>query len=160
MKKVSLTFTLAIFLLQPLFVSAEETCEEFTAPVISVADFDANGIVNRKDIRMLRKYMHHVRIHKRLEKLRNRGSERANSRRFRRHLDHEAPAYSPMFDRNADGEIDIIDMFMTTRDRRKNSTQADQKLVTDYNNYLEGSYTCAGTTEVIPESEEGRLVEY
>ncbi|MDH5600594.1 MAG: dockerin type I domain-containing protein [Gammaproteobacteria bacterium] len=115
MKKVSLAFGLTVFLLQPIFVSAEETCVELNAPVTSVADFDGNGIVNGQDIAMLAKAMR-----------KNKGGS----------------SYVPMFDRNADGEVDNIDLFKATRDMKKKSTAEDQKLATISLKVIEGTYTC------------------
>ncbi|MDH5600593.1 MAG: hypothetical protein OEY78_04730, partial [Gammaproteobacteria bacterium] len=125
MKKVPLTFALTVFLLQPVFVSAEETCVELNAPVTSVADFDGNGVVNGKDIAILAKQL---RKNKRIER-RNRAIERSNSRHSRHHRgfkhsksrhsrEPQEVVYVPMFDRNADGEIDNIDLFKATRDMR------------------------------------------
>lgn len=146
MKKVSLTFALTVFLMQPMFVSAEETCVEITAPVTSVADFNADGIVNRRDMRMLTKYIQHARLHRRLEKLQSKGSGRVNSRYFRKHLDHNV-AFNPMFDRNADGEINQRDVMLVARDMRKHSTEEDQKLATINNAILDGTYTCEAVQE-------------
>ena len=150
MKKVSLTFTLTLFLLQPIFVSAEETCVELNAPVTSVADFDANGIVNGKDIAILAKK---TRKNKRIS-WRNRAIEKSNHRGFKssnsRHSrEPQEIVYSPIFDRNADGEIDIIDLFKATRDMGKSSTQEDQKLATISNEILAGTYSCVEVVEPV-----------
>ena len=163
MKKVSLTLALTVFLLQPMFVSAEETCVELNAPVISVADFDANGVVNRRDIAILAKV---VRKNKRIER-RNRAIKRHNSRRSRHHRGEERSnsrrlkepkqlVYSPMFDRNADGDIDIIDLFKATRDMKKQSTEEDQKLAAISNEIIAGTYSCveaAAEPEVVIQAE-------
>lgn len=118
MMKISRFLAFALLILQPLFVSADEaaTCvEKLTAPVIPVADFDANGIVNGKDIAMLAKYM----------------------KKNRNEL-----AYSPLFDRNGDGEIDNIDMHSAARDMGRTSTPAQQRLANINNEVLAGTYSC------------------
>lgn len=150
MKKVSLTFALTVLLLQPIFVSAEETCVELTAPGPLVADFDGNGVVNRRDIRTIMKYVRHLRIHKRLASLQNRGSRRVNSRYFRRHLNHEVP-YSHMYDRDGNGKINYRDVRMAARDMRENSTEEDQKLATIHNEILAGTYSCVPETVTVYE---------
>ena len=160
--KTSRYLPLVILLILPIFVSAQEgaTCDEFTAPFTSVADFDGNGVVNRRDIAMLAKV---IRKNKRIER-RNRTIERYNSRRSRHHRGEERSnsrrlkelkqiVYSPLFDRNGDGDVDIIDMFKATRDMGKSSSQTDQKLVTAYNDFMKGTYSCAETTEVEVEVE-------
>lgn len=155
MKKVSLTFALAVFLLQPIFVSAEETCVELNAPVTSVTDFDANGIVNGRDIAILAKT---IRKNKRISRG-NRAIEKSNhrsrhhrgfkSRNSRHSRKPQEIVYSPIFDRNADGDVDIIDLFMATRDMGKSSTQEDQKLATISNEILAGTYSCVEAVEVV-----------
>ena len=114
--KISPALAIMLFIFNPLIASADETalCAEFTEPFPLVADFDANGTVNGKDIAMLAKYM----------------GKKKNA------------VYSVIFDRNDDGEIDVIDMFMSTRDMGKPSSLSDQNLVTNYNNYLEDNYDC------------------
>ena len=150
MKKISLTLALTVFLLQPILVSAEETCVELNAPVTDVADFDANGVVNRKDIRILTKYIRHLRIHKRLASLQNRGSKRVNSKYFRKHLNHEVP-FSPLYDRNNDGKINHRDVREVARDMGERSTEEDQKLATINNEILAGTYTCVEESAPIVE---------
>jgi len=116
MMKIPYTLAFTVLFLNPLFVSANETsscAKATTAPVTSVADLDANGIVNGKDIALLSK---------------NIGKKKG--------------IYSPLFDRNADGKLDNIDVFLATRDMNKNSTKADQELATISNAILAGSYTC------------------
>lgn len=156
MKKVSLTIALTVFFMQPIFVSAEETCVELNAPVTSVADFDGNGVVNRRDIATLSKV---IRKNKRIEK-RNRKIERYNSRQTRNHKGMEKTnsrrlkeprelIYSAMFDRNADGEIDYIDLFKATRDLKKQSTEEDKKLAAISKQVLEGTYSCVEEVETV-----------
>ena len=148
--KISRYLPLVLLFLQPIFVSAEETatCDEFTT--LSVADFDGNGVVNRRDMAMLAKV---IRENKRIEK-RNLRIEKYNSRRSRHHRGEEKSnsrrvkelqqiVYSPLFDHNNDGEIDDIDMFKATREMCKTSTTEDQELVAAYNEFLAGNYVCA-----------------
>lgn len=161
MKKVSLTLALTVFLLQPIFVSAEETCEEFTASfpsVTEVADLDANGVVNGRDIAILAKT---IRKNKRISRgngaieksnhrsRHHRGEERSNSRRLK---EPQQIVYSLLLDRNSDGEINYIDMFKATRDMGKTSTPEDQELATNYNEFLAGNYVCATTVEAAAEA--------
>lgn len=156
MKKISLTIALTVFLMQPIFVSAEEACVELNAPVTSVADFDGNGVVNRRDIATLSKV---IRKNKRIER-RNHKIERYNSRRTKHHRGVERTnsrrlketrdlIYAAMFDRNADGEIDIIDLFKATRDIKKQSTEEDQKLAAISKQVLEGTYSCVEENETV-----------
>ena len=161
MKKVSLTFALTIFLLQPMFVSAEETCVELTAPGPLVADFDANGVVNRRDMAIFEKV---IRKNKRIER-RNRIIERYNSRRSKQHRGEERSnsrrlkelqqiIYSPMFDRNTDQEIDASDRYMATLDMGKPSTEEDRKLANIYIKILAGTYSCVEATVKIEADED------
>lgn len=148
--KISRILAFAIVACHPLFVSAGETdiCVEITAPVTSVADFDANGIVDSKDIAILAK---HISMQKRASKYNraiersnsrdNHGHDRSNSRLSQRQLKQDV-IYSPLFDRNADGEIDGIDLFMATRDMGQASTEEDRKLATISNKILAGTYSC------------------
>ena len=158
--KISRILAFTILAFHPLFVYAgePEICVEIEALVPSVADFDANGIVNRKDIAMLRKV---IRKNKRIER-RNRRIEKYNSRRSRQHRGEEKSnsrrlkelqqiVYAPMFDRNADGEIDYIDMFKATLTMGKESTPADQELVTINKEILAGTYSCVEPTATIVE---------
>jgi len=73
---------------------------EGTTPCLSVADFDGDGIVTSKDIALLSKLY--------MRKGKNKTS------------------YDPLFDRDSNGVVDNIDLFLATREMAKNSTPADQ----------------------------------
>lgn len=119
MTKITHLLTIAALILSPSLVSANVSCDDLEAPITSVADFDGNGTVNGKDIAMLAKSM-----------------KKKNS------------TYSALFDRNEDGELDNIDVFLATRDMGKTSTADDQELVTAYNGVLQGTYTCSSASDV------------
>ena len=126
MKKISCTLALTVLILNPLFVSANEksSCvKATTAPVTSLADLDANGTVNGKDIALLSK---------------NIGKKKGT--------------YSPLYDRNADGVLDNIDVFLATRDMGKSSTKTDQELATISNAILAGTYMCEEPEDTIVET--------
>lgn len=95
----ALAFT-ALFL-NPLLASAATSgtyCEGAVVPLIKVADFDGSGTVNGKDIAMLSK---------------NIGKK---------------GVYSPLFDRDGNGEINVIDLHNATRTMGAPSTPEDQAI--------------------------------
>lgn len=149
MKKFAFIFTLMTIYTSSVY--AEETCVELNAPVISVADFDASGTVTGKDIAILaktiRKNKHASRHNRRGEKSNHRSrhhrdSDDHKSRHHRRSHEQHETVYSAMFDRNADGVVDVIDLFKATRDMNKSSTAEDQNLARISNEVLEGTYSC------------------
>lgn len=150
MTKIPHILALTFLFFNPLFVSAYDvvSCDDLTAPVTSVADFDANGVVNGKDIRMLAKY-----VRKNGKSASHRNKNRSHSHRSRHNRNYKT-FYSPLFDRNADGELDNIDLFLATRDMGKTSNQTDQKLATISNEIITGTNTCieepAATTNEAP----------
>lgn len=82
------------------------TCGQTVAhPLTSVADFDANGIVNGKDIATLAK---------------NIGNGKA---------------YYALYDRNADGVLDDKDVELASKDMNKASSAVDQELAIMYNRF-------------------------
>lgn len=96
-----------ITLSSPLAIATgESSCVKATSPLISVADFDANGTVNGKDIATLS-----------------------------RHIENGDKPYYALYDRNADGELNNIDVYLASRDMNKNSSQFDQEIATIYNRF-------------------------
>lgn len=117
MKKALRILASTLLILNPLVsANADVACDALTAPITSVADFDSSGAVNGKDIAMLSK-----------------------------NIGKKNTYYSALLDRNADGELDNIDVFLATRDMGKTSTQTDQNLATAYNGILAGTDTCYET---------------
>ena len=105
MIKASRILAFALLILNPLAsANADVSCDDLSAPVGLVADFDTNGIVNGKDIAMLAKNM-----------------GKKNS------------SYSAVQDRDGNGVIDTSDMFLATRDMGTPSSTRDQELITAYN---------------------------
>lgn len=107
MKTITITTTIALTLLasSPLMAMESVTCGQTAQPLTSVADFDANGVVDRKDIRTLAK-----------------------------HIGKKKPYYA-LYDVNADGKLDRKDLRQAIGDTRKTSTKADQELATFYNRF-------------------------
>ncbi|MCK4864145.1 MAG: hypothetical protein KAT06_01850 [Gammaproteobacteria bacterium] len=102
---MKIPYTLAItaaLILNPLLASAAEGtfCDGLEAPLITVADFDGNGIVNSKDIAMLAK---------------NIGKK---------------GVYSPIFDRNGDGVLNGVDVHNSARTMGQTSTTEEQTIAT------------------------------
>ena len=144
--KISHFLAFALLILQPLFVSADEasTCvESLTAPVIDVADFDASGLVDSKDIEILRDYMRNKNSFKSKA---NRENNHHKSNHRSRHNATEV-VYSPLLDRNNDGKINGVDMYRATRDIGETSTPEQQELARINNEFLAGTYVCVAETD-------------
>ena len=107
MKIITSSIALTLLTINPLMAMEMErgSCAHNAQPLTSVADFDANGVVDRKDIRTLAK-----------------------------HLGNSKPYYA-LYDVNADGKLDRKDLRKAIGDTRKTSTKADQDLATIYNRF-------------------------
>lgn len=105
MIKQALAFTVTLLICNPLMANEVASCGHAASPLTSVADFDANGIVNGKDISIL-----------------------AN------HLGNKKPYFS-LYDRNGDGLVDDTDIELATKDINKNSSQSDQEIANKYNSF-------------------------
>lgn len=156
----TLLVALTVFGLNPSFLSAAESsaCVELTAPVTLVADFNADGRVNGRDIKLLSRYVRNNRKAERQNRRSERQNRRSSSHRNKnrshshrsRHNRTYETFYSPLFDRNADGEVNYVDLFKATRDMGKRSTQEDQELATISNEIIAETYTCV-EPEVVTE---------
>ncbi len=80
-------------------------CDITPVPLLKVADFDGDGIVNHHDLKQAGKY-------------------------FRKYLRHGE--YYSLYDRNADGKITAIDISLTARDLGKESDLTDQQIAQLY----------------------------
>jgi len=147
MNKASRILAFAILILNPLVsANAAVSCNDLSAPVAIVADFDANGVVNGKDIAVLAKNMGlYQRSHNRRSS--HHRSNKNNSHRSRHQRSNREATYSALFDRNADGKINSIDMFLATRDMGKTSSTRDQELITAYN-----TDSCINVSDTAPTS--------
>lgn len=105
MKIITSTIALTLLLTNPLMARESDTCGQTAQPLTSVADFDANGVVDQKDISTLAK-----------------------------HLGKNKPYYA-LYDVNADGKLDRKDLRQAIFDTRKTSTKADQVIATFYNRF-------------------------
>ncbi len=102
----NITFIVVFLLCDPLFAMESSICGQTPAqPLTTVADFDANGIVNGKDIATLAKHI---------------GSNKK---------------YYALYDRNADGVLDNKDIYLASRDINKASTEIDLEIATMYNRF-------------------------
>ena len=144
----TLLVALTVFGLNPSFLSAAEisACVELIAPVTLVADFNADGRVNGRDIKLLSRYVRNNRKAERQNRRAERQNRRFSSHRSRHNRTYET-FYSPLFDRNADGEVNYIDLFKATRDMGKRSTPEDQELATISNEIIDGTYTCFNVSD-------------
>jgi len=104
MKKQTLAFLSTLLVSNPLLAN-EINCGNVPHPLISVADFDANGIVNGKDISTQAK-----------------------------HVGDNKPYYA-LYDRNSDGKLDDLDITAATQDIKNESSQADQEIANFYNRF-------------------------
>ena len=91
----------------PLFAMGSAECGDTPLPLTTVADIDANGIVNGKDIAVL-----------------------AN------HIGKNKDYYA-LYDRNADGVLDSKDIKLASKDMKKNSSDADMIIATMFNKFRE-----------------------
>ena len=122
MMKTTLSIALTVLTFNPLFADSNTSCNRSGAsPLTSVADFNADGIVNGKDIAALSRLIGH-------RNSRHGGHHKSRS-------NHSENAYYALYDRNADGELDNIDVFLATRDMGKSSTQLDKEMVTIYQRF-------------------------
>ena len=98
-----LTVTIAVLFNNPILAMESLECGHDKAlPLTAVADVDANGVVNAKDIAMLAK-----------------------------HIGNNKDYYA-LYDRNADGKLDDEDVTLATRDMKKKSSVSDQQITAMY----------------------------
>ena len=103
-KHIMMSVTLLIS--NPLLAMESSECGHATAlPLTTVADFDANGVVNGKDIAVL-----------------------AN------HIGKNKDYYA-LYDRNADGVLDSKDINLASKDVNKTSSDADRDIASMYTQY-------------------------
>lgn len=106
MIKSTLTIAITVLSFGSVLAESNISCNRSGAlPLTSVADFNADGIVNGKDISALAK------------------------------LIGENKDYYALYDRNADGMLDDTDVFLATRDMGKNSTPLDQEMAIIYKRF-------------------------
>ena len=100
--------SVTILISNPLLAMESSECRHATAlPLTTVADFDANGIVNGNDIAAL-----------------------AN------HIGKNKDYYA-LYDLNADGVLDSKDITLASKDLNKASSDADRDIASMYNRFSE-----------------------
>lgn len=108
MKIKFVMMSVTILISNPLLAIESSECGHATAlPLTTVADFDANGVVNGKDIAALAKHI---------------GKKKD---------------YYALYDRNADGVLDSKDIKLASKDMHKTSSDADRDIASLYNRFSE-----------------------
>ena len=103
-----LVITVALLMSDQLSAMEGHECDYSTArPLTTVADIDANGIVDGKDISMLAKHV---------------GKQNQ---------------YYALYDRNADGDVDARDVDLASKDMKKQSSAGDRDIAVMYDRFRE-----------------------